>query len=336
MKIFISWSGELSHKVALFLKEWFPNVIQTLDLYVSSEDIDKGARWFAEVGTELEDAQFGIVCLTRENMKAPWVLFEAGAISKTVTQSRVTPLLINLSPAEMKGPLVQFQATTITETDIKRLAKTINTYCEVPLRDTQLERVFDKWWPEFEQFIRGAASTVKQAKANERDERELLEEVLQHVRTIARTLPAPATVPKIAGVKAISIASLIKRKLESMGKPLLAVTIDGAHKVSMDRGILDIEFTEEARHLRDTLAKPENIRILREIASDALGRDVGVQIGIQEVDEIEEQTQAQRLREAAEQHPVVQQALKTFRSEIVDVRRKGSEEIGTSEGSFNE
>lgn len=41
MKVFISWSGNKSHKVAMIFREWLPSVIQSLEPYVSSEDIDK-------------------------------------------------------------------------------------------------------------------------------------------------------------------------------------------------------------------------------------------------------------------------------------------------------
>ncbi len=100
MKIFISWSGKLSEQIALYLRIWLQNVIQVAEPYVSTEDMDKGSRWFAEIDRELGDCEFGIICLTRENMNKPWILFEAGAMSRSITRARVTPLLIDVVAAD--------------------------------------------------------------------------------------------------------------------------------------------------------------------------------------------------------------------------------------------
>jgi hypothetical protein len=53
----------------------------------------------------LEDANFGIVCLTRENKAAPWVLFEAGALARQTSVAIACPLLIDLDPADVGFPL---------------------------------------------------------------------------------------------------------------------------------------------------------------------------------------------------------------------------------------
>ncbi len=75
MKVFLSWSGTRSHKVALVFRDWLPSVIQQIVPYVSSEDIDKGARWSTDIAKELSDSTFGIVCVTRDNLSAPWLTF---------------------------------------------------------------------------------------------------------------------------------------------------------------------------------------------------------------------------------------------------------------------
>jgi hypothetical protein len=49
---------------------------------MSAADIDKGAKWSTEISRELEQANFAVSCLTPENLNEPWLLFEAGALSK--------------------------------------------------------------------------------------------------------------------------------------------------------------------------------------------------------------------------------------------------------------
>jgi hypothetical protein len=94
---------------------------------MSSEDIAKGARWSLDLLRELEDTQIGIVCLTPENLVAPWILFEAGAVGKALDKSRVCTYLHGLRPADLEGPLVQFQATVTEENDTLKLLHTVNT-----------------------------------------------------------------------------------------------------------------------------------------------------------------------------------------------------------------
>ncbi len=123
----------------------------------------------------------------------------------------------------------------------------------------------------------------------------------------------------------------IKSALESRRKMFLVTALEGARSAAIANGELYVEFAPEARHLRDLLAKSDNVKVLREICQEISGKELGVRIMIKDqaaaVDaaplsrEDEERLEQNRLREDAEKHPVVQQMLRTFRGELVDVRR---------------
>lgn len=193
MKIFISWSGELSHKVALKLREWLPSVIQGLNPYVSSEDIEKGAPWFGEILGNLETSAFGIACLTKENVNKPWVLFEAGAIMGKLGKSFFSPLVIDLTKGEVKPPLGQLQATNFEKDDVFKLLETINKLGgDKQLADNLLKKSFEMWWQDLHNVVdmykTGFAGGDAAATIPIRPDREMLEEILELDRNTSRTV----------------------------------------------------------------------------------------------------------------------------------------------------
>ncbi len=127
MEVFISWSGTRSHAIARALHGWLPQVINALRPWLSSTDIDKGARWSQDISARLNNAKAGIICLTPNNLSSPWILFEAGALSKSIDASYVCTFLVELEPAAVAQPLAQFQATRAEKDDVLRLLKTLNT-----------------------------------------------------------------------------------------------------------------------------------------------------------------------------------------------------------------
>lgn len=201
MKIFLSWSGKVSHDVALTLREWLPSVIQAIEPFVSSEDIERGARWFTDIGSELENVNFGILCITPENITAPWVLFEAGALSKTMDQSRVTPFLIGVKNSDLEGPLAQFNTTSLEKGDILKLIKTINKQLgTATLAETTLEKAFEKWWPDLEKQLQIAnentGKCIVHKSVPSRPQEEILEEILELARSISRQVTKSAGIEK--------------------------------------------------------------------------------------------------------------------------------------------
>lgn len=151
MLVFISWSGNLSHQIALALRDWLPIPLPSIEPWVSSEDIAKGERWTPEMANALNKANYGIVCVVRENCLEPWISFEAGAISKQ-TNSRLSPFLFGLNPRELgKHPLAQFQCTSYDKNEVKKLLYSLNeanTANRVP--EAKLDKAFEVCWPGFQ------------------------------------------------------------------------------------------------------------------------------------------------------------------------------------------
>lgn len=108
-KVFISWSGELSKRLGETVRQWLPSVLQFARPYFTPDDIEKGAVWSSHIVAELESSNFGILCITRENLEKPWILFEAGALSKTFDKARVCPVLFGVEATDVKGPYQFFK-----------------------------------------------------------------------------------------------------------------------------------------------------------------------------------------------------------------------------------
>jgi TIR domain len=192
-KVFISWSGQLSQQLAEALRNWLPSALQFVKPYFSPEDIEKGAKWNSEISKELESSNVGIICLTRDNTEKPWILFEAGALSKTLEKSRVCTLLFDVDPTDVKGPLTSFQGTRFAKDDFKRLIAVINSAAgDSRLESSVLDTVFDMWWPKLEEDIsRILKSKDKGTKKELRTERDILEELLELTRMSSTRLNRP-------------------------------------------------------------------------------------------------------------------------------------------------
>lgn len=181
MDVFLSWSGERSLSVAEAFREWLPSVIQALNPYFTPRDIDKGQRWSNEIAEKLEKSQFGLIFVTKENVDAPWVLFEAGALSKNIGLSKVCPVLLDLKPTDISGPLVQFQTSSFEKTEIRKLLGSINdALAGESLNEKTLDKVFEKWWPELESSVNNALNKSSEDTNEElRSDRDIIEEILR-------------------------------------------------------------------------------------------------------------------------------------------------------------
>ena len=174
MKIFLSWSGEPSRSIAEKFKNWLPNVLQYVEPYFSQQDIELGERWNNNIEKSLEEHNFGLIFVTENNINAPWINFEAGALSKNL-KSRLVPIIFKSDIKILNnGPLNQFQsAKTIDKESIKKLILEVNkaNIGEFRLSDELVEKSFEKWWKDLETEL-GDIPTESEEKSETEENKE--------------------------------------------------------------------------------------------------------------------------------------------------------------------
>jgi hypothetical protein len=188
MKVFISWSGDYSRELGRAMNWWLPKVLNPVDVFFSDTDIESGARWYHAIVDALERSDAGLVILTPENITRQWIMFEAGAIARSVAEGRVCPILFGLERSELMGPLAFFQSVEFVEGDFRKLQKTINNG---KLDEADLNEMFENWWPKLKERIQAIAAAPQPA-LKKPNEIELLQEILNLTRSLVRELqPLP-------------------------------------------------------------------------------------------------------------------------------------------------
>jgi hypothetical protein len=162
MKVFLSWSGKVSHDVASALRKWLPYMHHSLRPFISSDDISRGDRWSGALARELKDSECGIICITPFNAHKPWMNFEAGALTNYMGATRVMPLLFQVERSTLEyGPLGQFQTTDSNNSDFYSLVNTLNSSLpkEAQLDSDVLRENFNEWWPKLEKDLKAITLT---------------------------------------------------------------------------------------------------------------------------------------------------------------------------------
>jgi hypothetical protein len=191
MKLFFSWSGAKSHNAALAVSEWIPCVLQQITPWVSSKDIDRGSIWFTEIYTQLSTSHMGLVFVTKDNQSNPWLLFEAGALSKGLTDNRVCTFLVDLSVRDIlaNSPLSHLNHTQSTKEQIFELIKTINSALgEHAVKEQPLEKTFSALWPDLQARLNEVVDDDDESDEPTRPDSEVLNDILENVLTINRRI----------------------------------------------------------------------------------------------------------------------------------------------------
>lgn len=238
MKVFISWSGESSKALADVLRNWLPLVLHYVEPWMSDVDIDAGDRWADAVAKELEASNFGIICVTRENISSPWILFEAGALAKSLKGSRVIPLLFDLDIRDVSGPLAQFQAKKLEKPGIEEVIQSINQSAEEPDDQSRASQLFNALWPQLESAV-GEISTDAEPAKRARPQGEILEELVASIRTVDARIrdfadPSNPTRRRRTSKRQMMLQNeLAHISMEGPGDPVSLLTLANAFRESV-------------------------------------------------------------------------------------------------------
>lgn len=147
--IVLSWSGDSSKEAALALREWLPEVLPGCNPWMSSEDIKKGDQWAPVLHGQLAKSAVIIVCVTPDNVRSPWLYYEAGHVAARVANSAVCPYLIGVAGKLVTGsPLGQYQWSEADKSDTLKLVRSLNDRLGAPHDGKILEGNFNSKWPQ--------------------------------------------------------------------------------------------------------------------------------------------------------------------------------------------
>ena len=95
-RVFISWSKLKSKDFAIKTKELIEKISIDTEVFVSETDIIPGDKVQAKILEKIDSCDCLIICMTRENKKSPWLLYEAGFANGK--DKIVIPLLFDHDP----------------------------------------------------------------------------------------------------------------------------------------------------------------------------------------------------------------------------------------------
>jgi hypothetical protein len=206
MRVFISWSGEDSKTLAEFMNTWLPGVIQEVEPWISTHDIDIGEKWQESLTASLADpTAMGLLIVTKTNFKQPWLLFEAGA----------------------------FQSVVINKKELLKFIFDVAKKCSKRLSEDQVKITFEKWWPDFEQCYKSIdfATTIgeKDDKPSMKIEN-VLEDIMTYLRRIEQTIRLPVTTKNV-------LEGYLESPSQGLGRLLASLPTDEVSKIAASQGL---------------------------------------------------------------------------------------------------
>ncbi len=263
-KIFVSWSRPIASQIAPILRNFFQDVLGFDEIFLSQK-IDSGRRWSDEIASALENCDAGVIVVTSENKGAPWLNFEAGAISKDVANANVVPLLWDVQVGDLAdSPMNQFQSKDFSRDEI--LATVLSFARIFDIQEDGVNRRFSALWPKFESALAEVSSSPKgpDNAPNIADVYSLIQRMNSRLNSLEETLKAldrDITIdrlsrrrPKRATLNALADAAAHASNSESIFERNMSPLVDASPDEL--RGILERWAEDHSKKSDETIEGP--------------------------------------------------------------------------------
>ena len=157
MSVFLSFHKSRSHRLATIFHSLLKRTLVGTDLFLSSEDIPKGADWWQFLRSTLVSSRYGLVFLTKEAAASPWVHFEAGVIAGQ-KDSKVVVINVDFEEEPVPAPLNAFQQVNLQGLEIRKLIFEMNDALPKKVNNEVLGQLFQDAWNRLNVEVTGAAS----------------------------------------------------------------------------------------------------------------------------------------------------------------------------------
>ena len=140
--------------------------------------------WRKVLAEACQEADFGIVCLTRDNIYNPWIHFEAGAIFRDFDKPRVIPVV--LGQEKVQQPFSDLQ---VCQADRDGIFRVLERMAEAtPDKLARCRKLHERFWEDLERSFERAMEEIVKNPPPPPPQKEILQEVLGHVRELSKRL----------------------------------------------------------------------------------------------------------------------------------------------------
>ena len=112
------------------LRDILPTVSRSIEPWVAPEISSGGARSDESTMAAIQASDVGIISVTAENQRSPWLKFDAIALLKHLPQDRLFVLLVDLSAADLEEPFVNLRSISLDRSALAFLFDELGQFAE--------------------------------------------------------------------------------------------------------------------------------------------------------------------------------------------------------------